>query len=83
VDHASIRASGFFDLVLGRLLRTLAPGTMGGDQGGIFFLFSMLAVTLGGIFVVSLLIGVLTNGVKTSWKAPRVVHKSSTGVPSF
>jgi len=55
---------GFFDLVWASLLRTLDPGTMGGDQGGIFFLFSMLAVTLGGIFVVSLLIGVLTSGIE-------------------
>ena len=56
---------GFFDLVWASLLRTLDPGTMGGDQGGVLFLFSMLAVTLGGIFVVSLLIGVLTSGIES------------------
>jgi voltage-gated potassium channel Kch len=55
---------GFFDLAWASLLRTLDPGTMGGDQGGLFFLLSMLAVTLGGIFVVSLLIGVLTSGIE-------------------
>ena len=56
---------GFFDLVWASLLRTLDPGTMGGDQGGVLFLLSMLAVTLGGIFVVSLLIGVLTSGIES------------------
>lgn len=54
----------FLDLVWASLLRTLDPGTMGGDSGGVLFLFSMLAVTLGGIFVVSLLIGILTSGIE-------------------
>jgi len=47
------------------LLRTLDPGTMGGDQGGLVFLALMLAVTLGGIFIVSSFIGVLTTGLET------------------
>ncbi|MEU3876644.1 MULTISPECIES: potassium transporter TrkA [Streptomyces] len=45
------------------LLRTLDPGTMGGDHGSPLFLGLMLAVTLGGIFIVSTLIGVLTTGL--------------------
>ncbi|MEU9321891.1 potassium transporter TrkA [Streptomyces sp. NPDC048295] len=45
------------------LLRTLDAGTMGGDTGGPVFLGLMLAVTLGGIFIVSALIGVLTTGL--------------------
>jgi hypothetical protein len=46
------------------LLRTLDSGTMGGDTGGFFFLFMMLVVTFGGIFVVSALIGVLNNAIE-------------------
>jgi voltage-gated potassium channel Kch len=46
------------------LLRTLDTGTMGGDTGGAVFLGAMLAVTLGGVFVVGTLIGLLTNGVE-------------------
>ncbi len=46
------------------LMRTLDSGTMGGDTGTWPFLISMLAVTLGGIFVVSILIGVLTSGIE-------------------
>ncbi|MBD0711840.1 potassium transporter TrkA [Streptomyces sp. CBMA291] len=45
------------------LLRTLDPGTMGGDTGGPVFLALMLTVTIGGIFIVSALIGVLTTGL--------------------
>jgi len=45
------------------LLRTLDPGTMGGDQGSPGFVLGMLAVTLGGIFVISALIGILNTGL--------------------
>src|SRR5215510_585847 len=46
------------------LMRTLDSGTMGGDTGAGFRIV-MLFVTLGGIFVVSALIGVLSNGLET------------------
>lgn len=46
------------------LLRTLDSGTMGGDTGSVFFLFMMLVVTFGGIFVVSALIGIINNGLE-------------------
>ena len=45
------------------LVRTLDPGTMGGDTGWVFRGI-MLFVTLGGIFVVSTLIGVLSHGIE-------------------
>src|SRR6185369_8793568 len=45
------------------LMRTLYSGTMGGDTGTGFRIV-MLFVTLGGIFVVSTLIGVLSNGIE-------------------
>jgi voltage-gated potassium channel Kch len=46
------------------LLRTLDPGTMGGDVGSPPFLAGMFAVTVGGIFVVSTLIGILSSGLE-------------------
>ncbi len=46
------------------LLRTLDPGTMGGDEGSAGFVLGMLAVTLGGIFVISALIGILNTGLE-------------------
>jgi voltage-gated potassium channel Kch len=45
------------------LMRTLDSGTMGGDTGA-GYRFVMLLVTLGGIFVVSALIGVLNNAIE-------------------
>src|SRR5262249_46484426 len=45
------------------LLRTLDPGTMGADTGSPVFLGLMLFVTIGGILIVSALIGILTTGL--------------------
>ncbi len=45
------------------LMRTMDAGTMGGDAGWGFRLV-MLFVTLGGVFIISTLIGVLTTGVE-------------------
>jgi ion channel POLLUX/CASTOR len=55
---------GFFELFWRSLLRTLDPGTMGGDTGSVAFLLSMLAVTMGGIFIVATLIGVISSGIE-------------------
>ena len=55
---------GFLQLAWAGLMRTLDSGTMGGDAGSWPFLFAMLATTLTGIFVVSILIGILTTGIE-------------------
>jgi voltage-gated potassium channel Kch len=55
---------GFLDVAWFSLMRTLDAGTMGGDSGSWPFLFAILGVTLGGVFIVSTLIGVLTSGVE-------------------
>jgi|CXWL01.1.fsa_nt_gi voltage-gated potassium channel Kch len=52
---------GFIQIAWMGLMRTLDSGTMGGDTGSWGFLLSMLAVTFGGIFVISTLIGALTG----------------------
>jgi ion channel POLLUX/CASTOR len=46
------------------MLRTLDPGTMGGDSGSATFVFGMLAVTFGGIFIISALIRILNTGLQ-------------------
>jgi Trk K+ transport system NAD-binding subunit len=53
----------FGEAVWSSLMRTLDSGTMGGDTGS-GFRGVMLFVTLGGIFVVSALIGVLNNAIE-------------------
>ncbi len=54
---------GFVEIVWLSLMRTLDPGTMGADQGHWTFLMSMLGVTLGGIFIISTLIGLITSSI--------------------
>jgi len=56
--------STFLELAWASLMRTLDPGTMGGDEGHWSFLAAMLTVTFGGIFIVSILIGILTTGIE-------------------
>ena len=45
------------------LLHALDPGTVGGDSGTWPYLLTMLLLTLGGLFIVSALIGVLASGI--------------------
>jgi ion channel POLLUX/CASTOR len=44
------------------LMRTLDPGSMAGDQGWAFRVL-MLFVTLGGVFIISAFIGVISSGL--------------------
>ena len=55
---------GFIEGSWQALMRTLDSGTMGGDTGWPFRIV-MLAVTIGGIFVVGGLIGVITTGLES------------------
>jgi ion channel POLLUX/CASTOR len=64
---------GFIEAAWGSLMRTLDPGTMGGDTGWGFRL-TMLGVTLGGIFIVSTLIGVLASGISNKLDELRKGH---------
>jgi voltage-gated potassium channel Kch len=63
-DEVRDEHGGWLDVAWMSLLRTLDPGTMGGDNGSPIFLTLMLIVTIGGIFLVSSLIGVLTTGLE-------------------
>ncbi len=50
----------FGDILWGNLMRTLDPGTMGGDTGWGFRIF-MLIVTIGGLIIVASLIGIISG----------------------
>lgn len=53
-----------FSFLLWRsLLHTIDPAALAEDKGNPLFLFVMLGVTFGGIFVFSALIGVITTGL--------------------
>jgi hypothetical protein len=65
---ADIRQEGGDHLSFGEafwesLVRTLDSGTFGGDTGW-GFRFIMLGVTIGGVFFVSALIGIINNGLE-------------------
>jgi voltage-gated potassium channel Kch len=59
-----VERNGWHTIIWMSLLRAVDPGTMGADSGTAPFLALMLLVTIGGIFVVSSLIGVLTAGLE-------------------
>src|SRR5688572_29457015 len=54
---------GFFEGVWQAMLRTLDPGVIAGDSGWQLRML-MLIVTIGGIFIVSILIGTITSGLE-------------------
>jgi voltage-gated potassium channel Kch len=64
------------------LMRTLDAGTMGGDQGWGFRIV-MAVVTIGGIFIISTLIGILTSSLEQKIEElqkgrSRVIEKNHT-----
>ncbi|MEI7484308.1 MAG: potassium transporter TrkA [Ignavibacteriota bacterium] len=54
----------FFEGAWRSMMRTLDPGTMGGDQGWSFRILEFF-VTVGGILIISTLIGVISSGIST------------------
>ncbi len=56
---------GFWHELFSSLLHALDPGTVAGDTGRWRFLLTMLALTIGGLFIVSALIGVIAAGIDT------------------
>ena len=57
---------GFFDVIWMSSMKALDPGGIDATNGSWPFVFSMLVVTIGGIFIVSSLIGILTSGLQQS-----------------
>jgi ion channel POLLUX/CASTOR len=55
---------GLLNLLWRSVMRSMDAGTLGGDEGSPAYLLLMLVVTLGGILIVSSLIGVLTAGLE-------------------
>jgi len=62
--HDDTAGVDLVELIWLSILRTLDPGTMGGDTGTLVFVFGMLTVTLGGIVLVATLIGVINTGLE-------------------
>ena len=60
----SLEGGNFADLMWMGFMRTLDSGTITGDSGSTIFVMSMLVITLAGILVFSILIGLLTTGLQ-------------------
>ncbi len=52
------------EVIWSSMMHALDPGTVAGDDGPWLFRLSMFGITMGGIFVVSILIGVITSGIE-------------------
>ncbi|MET8866323.1 potassium transporter TrkA [Nonomuraea sp. NPDC004580] len=57
VDHAG-------ELLWISLMHALSPGKVASDEGSITYVAIMFAMSLGGLFIVSMLVGLLSNGLK-------------------
>jgi voltage-gated potassium channel Kch len=58
-------APPFYQVMWNSFMHSLDSGAIGGDQAEWPYLAAMLGVTLGGIFIVSTLIGVLSSGIES------------------
>ena len=63
VDGGAPAPLSFSGQMWNNLMRAMDSGTMGGDNGSPLYLALMLVVTLGGVFIVGTLIGLISNGV--------------------
>jgi voltage-gated potassium channel Kch len=83
LTKSSPGGESFGTLLWMSLMRTLDAGTVCGDQGSPTFLLIMLLVTFGGIFIFSMLIGILTTSLESKLDAlrkgrSRVVEENHT-----
>lgn len=66
ITHTGPKDDGFFGLMWHNLVRTLDPGVIGDDRKDYpqaVYLLITLTVTLGGVFIVGTLIGLISSGV--------------------
>ena len=68
--------TGFLSLFWMGVLRSLDPGTMGGDSGSFLFVGAMFVITLGGIFIFSILVGLLTTGISSKLESLQKGHSN-------
>ncbi len=68
--------TGFLGVFWMGVLRSLDPGTMGGDTGSFLFVGAMFVITLGGIFIFSILVGLLTTGISSKLESLQKGHSA-------
>lgn len=75
--------ASFTELLWMGLMRAIDSGTVSGDTGSVGYIFLMFVTTLGGIFILSILIGILTTGIESKLDSlrkgrSRVIEKDQT-----
>lgn len=75
--------NNFLELLWLGLMRSIDAGNIGGDEGCIFYIALMFITTLFGIFILSVLIGILTAGIESKLESLRkgrskVIEKNHT-----
>ncbi|MFD0890463.1 potassium transporter TrkA, partial [Streptosporangium algeriense] len=65
------RNSGLPGMLWVSLMRALSPGKVASDTGSTLFVALMFIASMGGLFIVSALVGVLANGLKTKFEQLR------------
>ncbi|WKY47831.1 hypothetical protein Q5O24_00455 [Eubacteriaceae bacterium ES3] len=75
--------NSFTELLWMGLMRAIDSGTVSGDTGSIGYIFLMFVTTLGGIFILSILIGILTTGIEAKLDSlrkgrSRVIEENQT-----
>lgn len=61
----------FPQLLWASLMRAMDAGTVAGDSGSFGFMLVMFVTTIGGIFILSMLIGLLTTGIEAKAESLR------------
>jgi len=68
--------SSFSSLFWSGIMHSIDSGTISGDTGSFLFVGSMFIITLGGIFIFSILIGLLTTGISTKLESLQKGHSA-------
>jgi ion channel POLLUX/CASTOR len=71
VADEEVRDEGLGRTLWMSMMRAIDPGTVAGDEGNGLFLFVMLLVTIGGLFIVAALVGVLSAGLDSKLESLR------------
>ena len=67
----SLQGTSFLTLMWMGLMRTIDSGTITGDSGNAVFVACMFIITMAGIFIFSILIGLLTTGLQNKMDSLR------------
>ena len=66
--------TSFIEAVWLSFMHTLDAGNLAGDDGGFFYILIMTLATVCGLFITSILIGIISTGIETKMESLRKGH---------